>query len=151
MNAYFSTRPRQERLAAAVSRWVGTRFLQGAASPGVGVDCVRFVREVYRDCGVDVSALDTLPAYSLGWGVQQERSQILEWLHATADRRALRLMDPTDEPLDGDLLLLRRARCAHHLGLRCRGLIWHVGLHAGVSAIGSIHDLPDPLIYRLYE
>lgn len=39
----------QERLKAAILKWDRTPYMPGQQSPGVGVDCVRFVSAVFDD------------------------------------------------------------------------------------------------------
>lgn len=146
MDPYFADPANHALLWPAIASWAGTPFMQGKCRRGVGVDCVRFVREVYRDCGVDVSALDDLPPYSMSHGIQQERSMLLDWLHGNTEARE-RLKHVDNCPLDGDVLVIRRARSAHHVGIYYLGLCHHCGL-SGVGAFGFSGE-SSALVYRL--
>lgn len=142
-------------LSAALQRWEGTRFIQGHAVAGVGVDCVHFVREVLRDCGVDVAPAEQIPAYSLRWGHHGDSSHLLGWLRGNAQARSrLESLDVASSPLPGDLVLLRRTRLHHHLGILDAAeppTIWHVDYPGGVAriAFGAASTRLHPLRYRL--
>ena len=138
MKWHFENRGRLGELATSLARWDGTPFLQRHAKVGVGVDCVRFAREVYRECGVDVSAAEDIPNYGLGWGLQQEHSQLLAWIHECPGARArFARIDPDDPWMAGDLVILRRGLSAHHLGIIGPGELdlWHVDIPDGVVRV----------------
>lgn len=137
---FFSTSEREALLEASLQRWQGTPFRQHFATPGIGVDCVRFVREVYRECGIDVSPAEEIPRYSLSWGIHQDQSQVLAWLMECPDaRKRLGRVDVDDPWMAGDLIVVRLNRCAHHLGIAGPQAleIWHVDIPAGVSRIAT--------------
>lgn len=148
---------RRASLAVALARWRGTPFAQGMAVPRAGVDCVRFVREVYRDCGIDVSPAERIPAYSLHYGRHHCWSQILGWLLRDPDaRRRFRRRCPETEPLAGDLLLLRTGASEHHIticGPEPTPRLHHVDLEKGVISVdwrAAVQNLPFTLNLRLY-
>lgn len=140
MTPYFQIPEHEQLLADSLIRWEGTPFRQHAAEAGIGVDCVRFVREVYRECGVDVGPAENIPHYSLAWGVHQDQSQVLGWLLECPDARArLGRIDIDDPWMPGDLIAVRRSQSAHHLGIVGPGSVdvWHVDIPAGVSRIAA--------------
>lgn len=132
---YF-TPDKHPQLQSALETWDGTPFAQGVAVLGVGVDCVRFVCEVYAACGVDISPVGEIPRYSLAWGTIHEDSRVLSWLLGDAQaRRRLQPVDPEEPWLPGDLLGITRHRSCNHLGIVGPGnpqQIWHVAIPAGV-------------------
>lgn len=135
MEWFFGNAINQSGLLAALKRWEGTPFIQGQSAPGVGVDCIHFVREVYRDCGVDVSAAN-IPRYSLAWGIHQSQSQIIDWLLAEpAARRRFAVLDPLDDWLAGDLIAIQLSSAAHHVAIVSPDLndLWHVVVPGGVT------------------
>jgi hypothetical protein len=144
-------------LGRALARWHGTPFIEGCAQPGVGVDCVRFVREIYRACGVDVGSAERIPKYSLGWGLQQEHSRILDWLHSDGEARAkLRHLPPSETVMRGDMLVLRRGKSHHHVGLagpEMPAMLWHCDYPGGVVSWPLAPYLSGRtiVILRLYD
>lgn len=141
MKWYFDSDDRKDQLRESLQRWHLTPFAQGRAAAGVGVDCVRFVREVYRECGVDVACAAEIPCYSLSWGVHQEGSQVLAWLLENPQaRRRLARIDPEDPMMPGDLVAVRSTRAlksVHHAGIvGSEGeTMWHVDIPAGVQVL----------------
>ncbi|GEM_PF-2954667 len=138
MSAYFENEERVEQLAASLERWHGTPFLQHHAKPGVGVDCVRFVREVFRECGVDVSSAEDLPRYGLSWGIHQAESQVLAWLlQERSLRKRFARPEPREPWIPGDILAVRRSLSVHHVGIAGADTheVWHVDIPAGVTRI----------------
>lgn len=135
---FFDSIERKNLLAQSLRKWQGTPFRQHTAIPGVGVDCVRFVREVYRECGVDVGPAEDIPRYSLAWGIHQDQSQVLAWLLECPEARAkLGHVDVDDPWLAGDLIAVRRSQSVHHIGIVGSDEmdVWHVDIPAGVSRI----------------
>lgn len=135
MSDFFDSPEASLKLRQSLESWRGVPFLQYGASRETGVDCVRFIREVFRDCGVDVGAAAEIPRYSLAWGVHSEHSQLIGWLLRNPEaRERLRRVDRADEWKAGDLLAIRRGQCAHHAGVVDPGLatVWHVDYPAGV-------------------
>lgn len=145
MTPFFAPIERQKALQAAILRWQGTPFVQNAGECGVGVDCVRFVREVWREAGADVSEAEKIPSYELSWGRHQDKSQVLAWLHDNlAAREMLARVDYEEgrEPLPGDLILVRprQALSCHHVGVVFDyQIFYHVHISAGV--------MPDCIAY----
>lgn len=137
---FFDTPEREVLLAESLRRWDGTPFRQHHAEVGIGVDCVRFVREVYRECGVDVGPAEDIPRYSLAWGIHQDQSQVLAWLLDCPEARAtLRRVDVDDPWMAGDLIAVRRSQSVHHIGIVGPGAneVWHVDIPSGVSRIAA--------------
>jgi cell wall-associated NlpC family hydrolase len=127
-----------DRLELSIGRWAGTPFIQGAAVPEVGVDCVHFVREVYRDCGIDVAPAGDIPRYKLATGIFSDRSAVLAWLLDNPVARIhLKMMPPDAEVMPGDIAVLRQYRSAHHVGIvsPCGERVWHAAPGAGVISI----------------
>lgn len=125
-------------LEASLPRWADTPFVQGAAVAGVGVDCIHFVREVYRDCGVDVAPASEIPRYNIAGGIFSDRSAVLGWfLETPIARERLKRMPDDTPPMAGDIAVLRQFRSAHHIGIisPCGGRVWHSAPGAGVVSM----------------
>lgn len=141
MGAFFSTAARRNKLREALRQWHGTPFVQGCALRGRGVDCVHFVREVLRACGVDVSPAETVPAYPLFWGRHQPESRLLAWLHESPEaRERTRRLSAEDPPVPGDLWAVSSGRSAHHLGIlgpESPPRFWHVAPGSPVDAVDT--------------
>lgn len=154
---FFDTPEIETTLAASLRKWEGTPFRQHCAQPGIGVDCVRFVREVYRDCGIDVTSAEDIPRYSLAWGIHQAESQVLAWLLECPEARAkLGRVDVDDPWMAGDLLAVRRSQSVHHIGIVGPGAVevWHVDIPSGVSRIAATavrEHLKVVSVFRLRE
>jgi cell wall-associated NlpC family hydrolase len=154
---FFDTPEREDLLAASLRKWEGTPFRQHAAVPKVGVDCVRFAREVYRECGVDVGPAEDIPRYSLAWGIHQDQSQVLAWLLTCQEARAMLGRVDVDDPwMAGDLIAVRRSQSVHHVGIAGPGAneIWHVDIPSGVSRIAATavrEHLQVVSVFRLRE
>lgn len=150
---YFDDSTRVSQLAAALRRWEGTPFAQGCAECQVGVDCVSFVREVLRECGVDVSPAHTIPRYSLAWGIHQQHSQLLGWLHeAPAVRRSMMHIDRSEPMLAGDVIAVRVSAGVHHLCIidaDSPPRVWHVPAPGCVSHFEPCHEFAKRFILRL--
>ena len=135
MSDFFDNPEACLKLRQSLESWRGVPFLQYGTSRETGVDCVRFIREVYRECGIDVGAAAEIPRYSLAWGLHREHSQLLGWLlHNGEARERFRRVDSAEAWMAGDLLAIRRGQCAHHAGVVDPGLatVWHVDYPAGV-------------------
>jgi len=136
--ATFADATRRLALGVSLARWTGTPFLQGAAQVGVGIDCVRFVREVYRDCGIDVGPAEEIPRYNLAYGIHSEHSALLGWLLGNdAARARLARLDEDAEPMPGDIAVVRMHKAAHHIGVVAPDVrrIAHVDLCGGVTQV----------------
>jgi cell wall-associated NlpC family hydrolase len=156
VSAIFADQTRIDAMAVSLARWRNTPFVQHAAQPGVGVDCVHFVREVYRDCGIDVSAADEIPRYALGWGVHSEHSRLLGWLLESPEARGrLRHLPPSAPVIPGDLVAIRHSQSVHHIGVigpEIPPRLWHVAIPAGVTSLdwaGARAALKIVVILRL--
>jgi len=151
--SYFEDQSHVNLLQPALERWAGTPFMQGQATPGLGVDCVRFVREVYRDCGVDVDPVEKIPRYSMAWGHLGDHSQILGWMHEDpAARERIVRVDREEAVVPGDLVVFLRATHHHHLGIiDTIARVWHVSYPGAVSQITweVLKDQPGILRYRI--
>jgi hypothetical protein len=138
MRQAFFNEARIPLLRQALRRWDQTPFRQHCAIAGVGVDCVRFVREVYRECGVDVGSAEDIPRYSLSWGVHQEQSQVLAWLlECPQARERISRIDVEDPRMGGDIVAIQRMRSVHHIGIIDPDLqhFWHVDIPCGVQRL----------------
>lgn len=152
---YFDDARKVGLLKLSLEKWAGTPFAQGCAIVGAGVDCVCLVREVLRDCGVDVSPAEEIPAYSLAWGVHHRHSPLLGWLHESVDvRRVLRRIDPDAPWMPGDIAAVRVSLGAHHMviaGAEAEPRIWHVPVPGVVCSVerGDWWDLRAVVRMRL--
>lgn len=106
------------RLIAAAERWSNTPFAKRQAVCGKGVDCVHLIREVWRECGVDVLCAGELPDYSFHHGRFHENSQLLQWLEELRKKRNDFIRVDVEDPLlAGDMVLFRVHLSCHHAGV----------------------------------
>lgn len=139
MNWAFDDPVRLAALTVSIQRWSATPFCQHQCVAGAGVDCVGLVRAVWRDCGIDVAPAAQIPRYGLAAGVHQPYSALLDWLRSDpAARERLRWVDPDGQAMAGDIVVIRRAASAHHVGLlgpEDHPRLWHAAPGIGVCSI----------------
>ena len=111
-SSYFADAERRAQMRAEAESWLGTPFFHRGNIQGAGADCVHFIAEVMRACGVIEGYV--FPPYSRDWQKHQTRSLVLEWLEACP--RFARLPD-ADSPLPGDVSCHRVNKCVHHCAL----------------------------------
>jgi cell wall-associated NlpC family hydrolase len=92
---------RAEITAAALSM-VGTRFHAQGRAPGIGLDCVGLVVCVARACGISVIDRAAYP--------MRPNGELQGELESRLDR-------VTDNPQEGDILLMALDREPHHVAI----------------------------------
>lgn len=92
--------PRRQEAVIEAQRWIGTPFRMNAAIRGVGVDCGRFLVEVYRTVGVEVG--EELPLLSRQWHLHTQDNTYIEIIQ--------RHCTPVPEPIPGGIAMFRLSR-----------------------------------------
>lgn len=122
--------PEQERLAviAEARTWIGTPFHQNAALKGIGVDCGRFLTEVYGACGIAVPR--DLEHWPKDWMMHADGEQYLSIIRKFARE--------VESPQPGDVILFRFGRAYSHSAIIVEypRVMIHSGWRSGVQ-IGS--------------
>jgi hypothetical protein len=137
MTWYFDDPDQQAILAAACATRAGTPFREGMSSPGEGYDCAHFVRDVFRECGVDTSAFDACPQIALNAGRLSKSSLLLDWLREIGRDRLTPFAREAIPPLlCGDILAIRERLSCNHLAL-CESAewAWHIPFGGVVSRV----------------
>lgn len=131
---YFDNPSRLARLKAECESWQGTRFAQGMASKGMGVDCVHFVIGVLAACGIPTEQLGTVPKYSMLEGRHTTNTQLLAWLKDSP--LAKEHLRPVDELRPGDIAACRARLGVSHLGIAASNrAVWHADRQMGVCCM----------------
>jgi len=104
----FTTELEQRAAVIAEAKaWIGTPFAQNAALKGIGVDCGRFLSEVYGACGFPV------PQDIAHWPK--------DWMMHVSDERYLSIIEQfatrVESPQTGDAVIFRMGRVFSHGGI----------------------------------
>lgn len=126
-------------------RWIGTPFHHQARQRGVGCDCGGLVGGVAVALGI-VPRDWWAQVFDPQWGGYGRQPA-----HGTLQRVCESFMRPVDQPLPGDVVLMRFAREPQHVAI--------VGDHGGLSlihgyeAIGAVceHALDDKWRRRIVQ
>jgi len=111
---YFNSEERLLKLRGVAASWIETPFEIGASVRGAGVDCVRFVAEVLKECG-QIPGYE-FPSYTIDGGNHLKRSLVEAWL--LPHPLFLQLSGDPADLMPGDVLEFRIGRgVAHHVGL----------------------------------
>jgi cell wall-associated NlpC family hydrolase len=89
--------------------WIGTPFHDNAAIKGVGVDCGRFLVQVYQTVGISVPNLSDLAQFPTGWFLHKDRERYLEII-AKYTRQV-------EYPQPGDIVMFTIGRALAHSGI----------------------------------
>lgn len=122
---------------AAGRRWKGTPYHHASAIKGVGVDCLYFIAEAYREAGV-VNQLD-IPPYVFQWNLNRNEETYLNGL--------LKYAHEVDTPRPGDIALWKIGRTFSHAAIVIE---WPCIIHAVVTN-GVIEDNVDQAIWLKYD
>lgn len=130
---YFTTPERQEAARAAAFSWLGTPFRERHRIKGPlgGVDCAGFVGSVLFECGAIPEAI-SVPPYDLEHAKHSEESILVKWFEQPAVRARVRVLDPEEQGLPGDIVFIRTARAVHHMGLLFGVEVLHAVRPAGL-------------------
>jgi len=138
MRYFFEDESRFESLLAELESWAGTPFMPGAAVKGGGVDCVRFVHEVYVAVGAITPA--AFPSDYVVRGGGRAMLEILEARIASVPQLE-RVWHRGGEAVPicrGDMMLGSTGDAWHHLAIVARPpVMWHCLKKVGQ---GNIHD-----------
>lgn len=142
------------------AEWAGTPHRPGVATPGVGVDCVRFVASMLDACYAEAApgalgdADAQVPPYAQDAGIDEDDDRVLggptvRWFLERYPN-APRLSDPigviperciTRHAAPGDVLVLRVGRGINHVAIcgLSGGSVWHaMASSAGPGARGMV-------------
>lgn len=128
-----------EAQAAAITearKLYGTPHRNRMAKPGVGIDCLGFVRAILV-AGKILPPFE-FPFYDPAWGLGRA-SNIMERvlrICTTAD-----ILPPDTAPQFGDLIIFAVGRQSNHVGIFLDGDIWHVQTNYSVGPIHREDDL----------
>lgn len=136
--AFFSDEKRRRALEWEASSWVGTPFHAHAKLKGVGVDCVQLAGRIYIATGFLREDQFNIGWYPIDGGHHDENSRVVEWIEKSG------LFARATEPRTGDLLCIKFARVAHHVGVMISERQF---VHAYFKHMVVMSNLDDP-IYR---
>lgn len=128
------------------ARWLGTRFMEGAQVPGMGVDCIRFASAVWDRCR-GRTEYTKIQNHARGADRHDQATgfetnyKILEALSPVETVR-----DNTLEP--GDLIMTTPGPHVYLAGTR-KGTAW-VATHQGVTCVGIFSVLGSNVL-RIYR
>lgn len=146
---FYHTNERQATLLQEARSWLGTPFSENCAikGPQGGVDCVNFIAATHTAAGAcGAVTLPVLPVEQVrAWHVHNPESKILDWLGRPEVRGRVRVIEPDEPRLIGDLVILKLNLTEHHLTLFCGHELLHVAIPAGVVA----HSAQDPDLLKL--
>lgn len=136
MTPYFDTIARQTAFLSEAWSWLGTPFSENCAvkGPRGGVDCVHLAASVLFETGA-LSRIDlpTLPVeWVRSWHAHHAESRILEFFAQPVIRERLQRVHAADEPIIGDIAVLRFRQTENHVALWCGDHAVHASIHAGV-------------------
>ena len=133
--SFFDDPARRVQMRAEAESWLGTPFRHRANVKGAGADCVHFIAEVMRTCGVVNGYV--FPPYSPDWPKHRTQSLVLGWLAASA---RFSLLPNGSSPLPGDVGCYKINKCVHHCALVLEPpLLIHV-LRGYTVDLGRIDD-----------
>lgn len=125
-------------------RWEGTPHRDRMAKPGVGIDCLFFLRELAVFAGVLPPF--QMPFYRPIWGVGREFNVIervlLTCCHAVK-------LDPAEPLQDGDAVIFTVGKQSNHVALVLDGMLWHSVADQGVTADPLTTGQPWQSVVRL--
>lgn len=156
MTPFYHTRERQSRFLAECHSWLRTPFSPNCKVKGLsgGVDCVRFAAAVHVATGALARIeIPVLPVeWIRSWHEHHAESRLIEFFRQPAI--AARLQRIEDEPMIGDVAVLRHGLSEHHVALWAGPMAYHVSIRAGVLAVSTAK--PDFLrlirgFYRIHE
>ena len=129
------TSTQQTAALAEARRWLGTPHRNRMAKPGVGVDCLGFVRAI-------LVATGTLPPfefpfYDPSWGLGRA-SNIMERVLKLCTN--VEIFPANHAPAFGDLIIFAVGRQSNHVGIFLDGAIWHVRTN---GVVGPTHPDDD--------
>ena len=116
---------RQNVVQEAIS-WQRTPYHHQGNLKGVGVDCVMFMIEVYRRCGLLSDLVDPRP-YSHDWHMHRSEEVYLGGVEQLADR--------VDVPQPGDIALFQFGRCVSHGAIVIE---WPLVIHSFIEHGGVV-------------
>ena len=116
---------RQNVVQEAIS-WQRTPYHHQGNLKGVGVDCVMFMIEVYRRCGLLSDLVDPRP-YSHDWHMHRSEEVYLGGVEQLADR--------VDVPQPGDIALFQFGRCVSHGAIVIE---WPLVIHSFIEHHGVV-------------
>jgi hypothetical protein len=152
---YFSTTARQAAFLEAAWSWLGTPFSENCAIRGRqgGVDCVRLAAEVLAAAGaLSRLELPVLPVeWVRSWHAHHAESRLLEFFAQPVIRERLRRVHASDEPIIGDIAVLKFRQTENHVALWCGDHAVHTSIHAGVIRTSTANPSFSRAIRAFYR
>lgn len=136
MTPYFDSTAKQAAFLAEAWSWLGTPFSENCDVKGAqgGVDCVNLAAKVLFAVGamsrVEVPVLPV--EWVRSWHTHHAESRLLAFFALPAIRERLRRIPAADEPIIGDLAVMRFKQSENHVALWCGDHVVHTSIHAGV-------------------
>lgn len=138
MKWYFDSAEHLRKLYQVANTWMGTPFMLNAAVRGAGVDCVRFVAEVMKECG-QLPHYE-FPHYTIDGGDHLKASLVEQWLRPHPLFTGIAL-DQLRYP--GDVMEFRVGRgVTHHVGLYMGDAFQRIWSAAGTDGV-QVRTLRD--------
>jgi hypothetical protein len=135
MKWYFDSIRARKKLIAACEFREGTPFREGMSKPKAGYDCAHFVRDCFKEAGIDTSRFDACPRISLNAGRLSSTSLLIEWLH-NIGLSALTRFDGDQPVMCGDILCIKERLSCIHIALAVSDeWAWHVPANGSVCRI----------------
>lgn len=147
---YYHNEARRAWLIHEATSWLGTPFAENCEvkGPQGGVDCRHYLYAVHRECGA-LSADFWMPKLRVEvvrrWHEHHEHSLLLAGFARPELRERIRLLDEAEEPMIGDVIVLKIEQTEHHLALWCGDRAYHVAIPTGVI----FHSTRDPQFSKL--
>jgi hypothetical protein len=155
MKPYYSTEALQAKLRLEAEAWLGTPFAENCAVRGRqgGVSCERYQVAVHTATGACPPVeLPTLAVEKVRrWHEHYRESVILEWLDLPEIRGRVRRVDEAEEPMVGDIAIVKVQQTEHHVGLWAGAWLYHVAIPAGVVRWSTRDPQLRPAIRCFYR
>jgi hypothetical protein len=155
---FYRTEERQRALVAEALSWIGTPFRENHAvkGPSGGVSCERFQAALHESTGAAPHIeLEPLPVEVVRhWHEHHSASRIIEWLGRPELRGLVARVDEGEQPMVGDIVVVKVDRTEHHIGVWCESVICHVAIPGGVEARSTRNPKLMELVrcyYRIME
>lgn len=119
MKYFFETRTAVERLHQVLLEWKGTPFAHNSGIKKEGVDCSHLITCVLTEIGARGKIF--VPKYVPDWYKHKEDDRFIKGIEALGGDWV-----STDNPKNGDIILLQLGRSVAHGGFFLYDNFWHV-------------------------
>jgi len=131
----FEARPEMvDKLGDILKSWEHTPYRHYCGVKKKGVDCIHFVLRVYEELGVVAPRQIKIPYYPPDWHLHREEELLLKtFMTHPIVRPRVRRVNP-NEPLEGDIIIMKYGRVDSHGGIYYGSRVWHAITKIGVQA-----------------